>query len=159
MTEWQTCSIAAEWRCYKMLLLPEKSLCEKNQAIVVSKDSGARVEHRALNPKRRFELRHYKLDGELIQQTTCCDFLLINDSRKKAYFIELKGSNIDEAVKQLEAGERICRVELKGYAFLYRIVCSNAKTHKIRNLKYRKFKEKCGSRLEMKERRLEEILE
>ena len=82
-----------------MLLTPEKSLCEKNQAIVVSRDKGTRREHRAANPQRQFELRHYKLDGELVRQQTCCDFLLINDSGKKAYFIELKGENIDKAVK------------------------------------------------------------
>ena len=48
-----------------MLLTPEKSKCEKDQAIVVSKDKGTRREHRATNPQRKFDLRHYKLDGEV----------------------------------------------------------------------------------------------
>lgn len=40
-----------EWRRkINMLLTPEKSLCEKNQAIVVSKDRGNQREHRATNP-------------------------------------------------------------------------------------------------------------
>ena len=30
----------------------------------------------------------------MIKQTTCCDFLLVNDTQQKAYFIELKGGNI-----------------------------------------------------------------
>lgn len=142
-----------------MLLTLEKSLCEKNQAIVVSRDRGNSRQHRATNPNRIFDLRHYKLDGDLVKQEKCCDFLLINDSRQKAYLIELKGGNIDEAVAQLEAGEGKCKDELKGYSFFYRIVCSQAKTHNIKNLKYRKFKEKCGPKLKTKENVLEETLE
>ena len=142
-----------------MLLIPEKSLCEKNQSIIVSKDKKSQVQHRAVNPERMFYVRQYRLDGELVKYEKCCDYVLINDTGKKAYFIELKGGNIDEAVSQLEAGEKKCSAELKGYTFLYRIVCSKAKTHNIKNLKYRKFKEKCGARLKSKENVLEEILD
>lgn len=142
-----------------MFLTSGNSLCEKNQAIVVSRDRGAQREHRADNPQRKFDLRHYKLDGVLIQQTTCCDYLLVNDSRKKAYLIELKGENINDAVDQLEAGEQKCKEELKGYRFFYRIVCSKAKTHKIQNIKFRRFREKCGARLIMKQNCLSEILD
>ena len=69
-----------------MLLTPGKSKCERNQAIVVSQDKGTRREHRATNPQRKFNLRHYKLDGEEFSQITCCDFLLVNDSTKKSIF-------------------------------------------------------------------------
>lgn len=104
---------------------------------------------------------HYvkKIDGELFRQTKCCDFLLINDSTKKAYFIELKGGNIDDAIEQLEVGEQKCKDELKGYISYYRIVCSKARTHKIKSVKFRKFKEKCGERLITKENSLSESLE
>lgn len=142
-----------------MFLTHTNSICERNQAIVVSKDRGNQREHRATNPQRLFDLRHYKLDGELFKQTKCCDFLLVNDSSHKAYLIELKGGNIDEAVEQLEAGEQKCKEELRGYTFFYRIVCSKAKTHKIQSVKFRKFKEKSGIRLKMQENRLPEILD
>ena len=141
-----------------MLLTLEKSLCEKNQAIVTSRDKGNQRKHRAINPKREFELRQYKLDGDLVKQEKCCDYLLLNDSRKKAYLIELKGGNIDEAVEQLKAGEQKCKNELTGYNFFYRIVCSKARTHDIKGNKFRKFKERCGSKLMMKENVLEETL-
>ncbi len=95
----------------------------------------------------------------LLTPDTCCDYLLVNDSRKKAYLIELKGGKIDQAIKQLEAGEQKCKAELRGYTFLYRIVCSKAKTHKIQSNTIRKFKEKCGTRLVIKERSLSEILD
>ena len=142
-----------------MLLSVENSLCEINQPIFVSKDKGEPREHRAINPERKYCLRHYKLDGDLIQQTTCCDFLLLNDSRRKAYFIELKGGNITDAIKQLEAGVQKCKEELDGYTIFYRIVCSRAKTHKIKSTQFHKFEEKCGKRLKVKENRLEETLD
>ena len=142
-----------------MLLTQEKSLCEKKQAIVVSRDVKQSRVHRAINPEREFDLRHYKLDGDIVQNETSCDFLLLNDSLKKAYFIELKGENIDEAVAQLEASEKKFASELGDYKFLYRIVCSKALTHKIRKPHYSKFAEKCGTRLITKERILEETLD
>ena len=95
----------------------------------------------------------------MFSQITCCDFLLVNDSTKKAYFIELKGKNIDDAVEQLAAGERMCKAELQGYSFFYRIVCSKAKTHKIQSNKFRKFKAKYGPHLLMKENILSENLD
>lgn len=71
----------------------------------------------------------------------------------------MKGGNIDDAVGQLEAGEQKCKMELENYLFFYRIVCSKAKTHKIQSIKIRKFKEKCGARLKIKENILSEILD
>ena len=142
-----------------MLLTPESSLCEKNQAIIVSKDKGTQREHRALNPQREFDVRHYKLDGGLFNQTKCCDFLLVNDSRKKEYLIELKGGNIDDAVGQLEAGEKKCKFDLRDYKFFYRIVCTKVRTHNVQSVKFRKFKEKCGVRLQVKQNSLTEYLD
>lgn len=142
-----------------MILTSEKSMCEKRQSVIVSRDKGNRVQHRAINPQRIYDVRKYQLDGDLVKQEKCCDFLLVNDTKRKAYLIELKGGNIDEAVSQLEAGEKKCKDELQGYMFLYRIVCSKAKTHKIESTTFRRFKEKCGVRLKYKEVLLEETLD
>ena len=67
-----------------MLLTPDKSICERRQKIIVSKDQREQRQHRAENPDQKYEVRHYRLDGDLVSQTTCCDFLLINDTTKKA---------------------------------------------------------------------------
>lgn len=142
-----------------MLLTQDKSRCDINQAIVVSKDAGQAREHRALNPDRKFCLRHYKLDGDIVKNQTCCDFLLVNDSSKKAYFIELKGENVEEAVDQLQASATRFSSELSGYTFLYRIVCSRVLTHNVQKTKFRKFKEKCGKNLQTKVGKLEEKLD
>ena len=141
-----------------MLLTPDKSRCEKHQKIIVSKDLKVPREHRAINENQMYEVRQYRLDGDVIQQEKCCDFLVINDTLKKAYFIELKGQNIDEAVKQLEAGENKCKSELSGYTFFYRIVASQVRTLKLNSNGYRKFQNKCGSRLICKSSKIEEKL-
>ena len=51
-----------------MILTPEKTLCDKNQGIIVSRDKGSQVLHGAINPKRAFDVRHYQLDGVIIKQ-------------------------------------------------------------------------------------------
>lgn len=141
-----------------MLLTQDKSLCESRQKIIVSRDAGTQRKHRANNPQQKYNVRHYKLDGNIISQRTCCDFLLINDSFKNAYFIELKGGNIDEAVPQLEAGYQLFRSELTGYKFYFRIVPSKVRTLDLQKNKFRKFKDQWGSRLQYKTDILEETL-
>lgn len=141
-----------------MLLNSEKTRCEAHQKIIVSKDSGTSRVHRAINPEQRYEMRQYKLDGDIVQLQTCCDYLVLNDSLKNAYFIELKGGNIDEAVPQLQSGADLCKVELTGYTFYYRIVCSKVRTHDIQKNSFRKFKDKMGSRLKYQTNWMEETM-
>lgn len=124
-----------------MSLAGAESLCEKNQKEIVSKDRRCKTEHRAVN-KGLNDVYHYKLDGELIKQQTCCDFLLLNDTKKRAYLIELKGSDVIKGIKQLEHGERHFRTELDGYRILYRLVCTRAKTHNMESNTVRKFRAK-----------------
>ena len=141
-----------------MMLTPEKSLCEPYQKTIISKDKGTPRRHCADNPQQRYHVRHYKLDGQIASQQRCCDFLLTNDSLKKAYFIELKGGNIDEAVGQLEEGYKMFHLELTGYEFCFRIVASKVRTHDLQKNAFRKFKDKWGSRLQYKTNFLEESL-
>ncbi len=140
-----------------MRLTPDKSLCKSRQKIIVSRDKGTPREHRAENPKMYY-VRHYQLDGGLISQQKCCDFLLVNDSLKKAYLIELKGSNIGDAIPQLEAGLKLFQSELAQYIFYFRIVQSKARTQAIQDTAFRKFKDKYGSRLQYKTNMLKETL-
>lgn len=65
-----------------MPLAGAESLCQKNQKEIVSRDKRGKPEHRASN-KGLNDVYHYKLDGELIKQQTCCDFLLMKIAEKK----------------------------------------------------------------------------
>lgn len=140
-----------------MLLTLEKSKCKIQQKIIVSKDKHTSREHRAFNLKE-YSVRQYKLDGELVKNEKCCDYLLINDTLKNAYFIELKGGNIDEAIPQLQGGVEKCQMELSGYTFYFRIVASKVRTHNIQKNRFRKWKDQYGSRLQYATAKMEESL-
>ena len=66
------------------------SLCEKNQKIIISRDKGTSTrKHRADNSEHRYDVRQYKLDGVVVKNETCCDYMMLNDSLRRAYLIEL----------------------------------------------------------------------
>ncbi len=139
-----------------MILTHENSICEKQQKLIISKENGR--EHRADNTKTRYDVRHYHLDGDLVKQCTCCDYLLLNDSKQKAYFIELKGRNVKDAVSQLESAANMVKSEIPRYERYFRIIGSKMKTHEIDNSEVRRLKDKYRGRLEYKSVRMEECL-
>jgi hypothetical protein len=143
-----------------MLLDPKKSLCSTNQSVVISRDKGQKTEHRAENPSGKYSIRHYKLDGVLIQQEECCDFLLLNDPGYKSYYIELKGQDVKKAVEQVLAAERKCKSELYQYLSHYRIVVKKAPVQRNFPKNYRDLLADVGTRrLKLKTMKMEEVLE
>ena len=120
----------------------QDSLCERYQRIIVSEEKGKK--HTADN-KNSHEVRHYRLDGGLVKQQLCCDYLLLDDTGKKAYYIELKGKDMEHAVEQVIAGEKICERLLKGYLSFYRIVTSKSRTHNNQPSNFRKLLSKVGT--------------
>lgn len=125
-----------------MILEKAVSECEKYPKQVVSRDKGSVCKHVAVNPEQKFALRQYQLDGKLVNQKLCCDYLLLNDSTKKAYFIELKGSDVRHGIKQLEETGKYMRPELLSFTFYYRLVSRKVNTHDIKSSEFRRFKEK-----------------
>ncbi len=137
-----------------MILTKEKSICEERQKEIVSKEHGR--EHRGLNRKYGYSVRQYRLDGGLFHQEKCCDYLVLNDSTRNAYFLELKGRNVSDAVEQLEAGRDKVIGELSGYDLYYRIIGSKMRTHELDTPKMRKLKEKYKGKLVYKSIKYEE---
>lgn len=131
-----------------------RSICAQNAKIVVSKDVGNR-EHRGLNPNQR-QVTHYKIDGVIITTGPRCDFVLINESDKIAYLIELKGSKLSDAAHQLEATENTLKNALNPYALRYRIVSSRSKTQQIESADFKKYRERWKNRLVYKTNEIEE---
>lgn len=132
-----------------------KSRCTEKQTIIVSKDKGASSEHRAHN-RASSDVRHYKLDGDIIKNQTCCDFLLLNDTKRDAYFIELKGRDITKGVKQLEAGYCLFARDLVNYTIYYRLIYTKARTHSVEGNDFRKFKKEHKAYFKYKENILKE---
>lgn len=69
------------------------SLCGKNAKQIVSRDKGNPQYHKANNVSNS-EVTHYQIDGEVIKTGDRCDYLLMNETSKTAFLIELKGSDL-----------------------------------------------------------------
>ena len=82
-----------------------RSLCSERQAKIVSQDRESRnpCKHTAVN-KNRSRVAQYQLDGQVFTgHEQRCDFLVMNQDKKSAYLIELKGSNVLHAMDQVRS--------------------------------------------------------
>lgn len=132
-----------------------ESMCNRNASQIVSRDKRNSQYHRANNRNHAY-VTHYRIDGVVITTGSKCDFLLMNEETKKAYLIELKGSDLVEAAEQLEATELALQKELLGYRLHYRIVANKCKTQEIRSAAYRKYQLRWKERLVQKTGFIEE---
>lgn len=132
-----------------------ESLCEKNAEQIVSRDKGNPQYHKGINAAKVY-VTHYQIDGIVIKSGDRCDYLLMNEENKIAYLIELKGSDLIKAAKQLETTEKVLHQELTGYSLRYRIVANKCKTQEIRSSEYRKYQIRWRGRLVQKTGAIEE---
>lgn len=116
------------------------SLCKPTQKIIKSRDNRSPCEHRAINVNRCL-VRQFKVDGQIFQttETKKCDFLVTNDSKKDAYLIELKGTNILAAIEQLETSYRLLFSSFSDYQMHFRII-SKSNTHAVHSSAFLKFR-------------------
>lgn len=119
-----------------------KSQCHPRQKVIISQEN--RCRHIAHNVDMD-NIRHFKLDGEVITgpEEQRCDYLLLNDTKRTAYYIKLKGSDIQKAIEQIKNSERIIKDSLQEYLSFYRIVYRTG-THSVNNHNVIKWKQKCG---------------
>ena len=134
-----------------------ESLCGANDKQIVSRDKGNPQYHKAINTVKAY-VTHYQIDGVVIKSGDRCDYLLMNEDKKIAYLIELKGSDLVKAAKQLESTENALRQALVGYSMRYRIVANKCKTQEIKSSAYRKYQIRWKDRLLQKTGFIEEII-
>ena len=98
-----------------------KPFREGNHSAFPSSENGCR--HVGNNTKRQY-VRHFKVDGEVFRGPgeERCDYLLLNDEAATSYYIELKGSDLPKAIRQIENTIKLLSPSLSGYAVLRRIV-------------------------------------
>ena len=92
--------------------------------------------HLGQNPGHHM-IRQYRIDGEVIPKESSelrCDFLVLNDTVPKAYYIELKGSDINRAIDQIENSVRLFKTSLTGYTEFRRIIYRSG-THSVESSK------------------------
>ena len=138
-----------------MPLKGHQSICRPKEATIVSKDRKSAVKHIAHN-REASDVSHYRIDGEVIKEGIRCDYLLLNETKKDAYFIELKGSDISHALEQLDETAKKLSSELAGYTLYFRIVANRINTQAIRDTKYHRYQKKWQGRLQKKTTCMEE---
>ena len=117
------------------------SLCKERASIISSRDKGESQTHVAYN-KDSSLVTHYQVDGVIIKNGNKCDFLLINEKKKTAYLIELKGSDLSWAAKQLQATEQTLSAQLAPYQLQYRIVANKCRTSEIETAEFKKYRKR-----------------
>lgn len=131
------------------------SLCKERAPIISSKDKHESQTHIARN-KDASLVTHYRVDGVIIKSGNKCDFLLINEDKKTAYLIELKGSDLSWAAKQLQATEQALSEQLAPYQLQYRIVANKCRTSEIETAEFKRYRMLWRKRLIYKSVKYEE---
>lgn len=73
----------------------------------------------------REHIRQFQVDGGVIPKNASdprCDYLLLNDDKKTARYIELKGSDIEKAISQIENTIKLLHPSISSYTIYRRIV-------------------------------------
>ncbi len=105
---------------------------EGNHPVFPSSENGCKHVGKNIN---RQSIRHFKVDGEIFKGPgeERCDVLLLNDEStpKTSYYIELKGSDLPKAIRQIENTIKLLSPSLRGYVVLRRIVYHTG-SHNVR---------------------------
>ncbi len=105
----------------------------------VAKDKRATSEYRLQNSERKFVIK-LQVDGCLISSNDQrkCDFLFLACDQEKAgiaYFVELKGSNLGDAIDQLKSTIELLYPKLSNFSFRCRIIQTRTPPTQVINQK------------------------
>ena len=104
--------------------------------------------------KAHHSVRHFKIDGGVLpkdKDPARCDYLLLNDSNQRAYYIELKGSDIKKAIVQIETSVAMIKASIPHYSAYKRIIYHSG-TQAVHNSDVLKWKKQNNGRVLIKER-------
>lgn len=124
--------------------------CElnSNKKILVAK--GTKTEYRIINENEKV-IDKYVVDDCLLrtkQRDEKCDYLILVNEIKEAYFVECKGSDVVKAVSQLDSSINILNNKLPGYVLKGRIIPTRVYSPDLRMQAYKRLREKLKGQLE-----------
>lgn len=111
--------------------------------------------HEMHNPRRDMG-RQFQVDGGVFPKgggLERCDWLLLNDTRKDAYYIELKGKDIHKAISQIENTIREIHPSIQDYDVYCRIVY-HTNSHHVTGSEVTQWKKRYKGKAEIKSRRM-----
>lgn len=94
-------------------------------------------------------IRHYRVDGGIFPSGATperCDYLLLNDTKKTAYYIELKGSDIPKATKQIDRTVEQLHLSHPNYTIYRRIIYRTGRSHEVNSQEVVRWKAKHGAK-------------
>lgn len=138
-----------------------KEPCTENNVSTFSV-YGEKTNYVLLNNSKR-KVAKYIVDDCLLKSYTKdekCDYLFVcNEQQKKlAILVELKGSNILKAIKQIDSTLNLLKRNLETFPIVARIVSTRVKTPFITEKSYKSLYKKLNSNLEIKNSRITDIL-
>lgn len=125
--------------------VPCPSQCAQHsdrRAQIVLKEKGEKSTYRALNPRKRL-VTVIVVDGCCMVETTACDYLMLADD-EDAYLIELKGSDVLKAIRQIDATLDHLGEHLRPRALHARIVPTRVSAPDILTVHEIKLKKRLG---------------
>lgn len=110
------------------------SPCKSGRLPIVSVSEKG-CEYQGKNDDRNV-IRLFHIDGYIIEGTSGkkCDYLILNDTNRKVFYIELKGTDIKKATEQLDNAIKEINSSI-GYEVYPRIVFKGSATHALRDSK------------------------
>lgn len=120
---------------------PSCTECSSNPIITAAEKKSKYT----LNNPQRWEVCKISVDGCVIDSNLeyKCDYLFLScQDTSKAFFVELKGSDLIHAIDQVDKSIDRLLVNLGGYAINARIVLTRVQSPDIRTPKYKKFHQK-----------------
>lgn len=138
-----------------MLFDVRYSRCKVKQSVIVSSENGNK---HILYNRSQCNVFQYRIDGDINDSSSGerCDYIVEAEKfpHPWAYLIELKGSDLNKAISQIQNTIRTYQRILSGYTIIPRIIIHRTSTHDIRGKKYRDFK-KLYPELVVKDRKYE----
>lgn len=131
---------------------------ESKNKILIAK--GAKTEYRIINENERL-IDKYIVDDCLLkakQKHEKCDYLVVVNEIKDAYFVECKGSDLLKAVSQLDSSINVLKNKLPGFVLKGRIISTRIYTPDLRMQAYKRLREKLKGQLETKNKVFIELI-
>jgi len=105
-------------------------------------DKGSKTKYSYDNKANNY-LSKYRVDGGLIADNGYkCDYLLLNCNKVKAFFIEIKGSDLIHAIEQIDRSIDMLKKTISEFSIFARIVLTRVNTTDLKNTKYLKLEKK-----------------
>ena len=116
------------------MLFEGRSKCDPKAKIVKCEENGNEY---FVDNKKGYKIYKYHIDGDIVPSGSAelrCDYIVEAETSEKptAYVVELKGSDIDRAVKQIEHTVQLFSL-LDTHDVKRRVIVHSSRTHQVYN--------------------------